>query len=430
MLAHVVEFDRALVEGEVGHLLQVLVGDGQIEAVAKRLERSRSHLLLLVGDVLRLAGLAHPVALDGLGENHRGLALVFYRRGIRRVDLVRIVAAAIQPPDVVVGHVGHHLQQFRVLAEKMLAHVRAVLGLERLVLAVDALFHAFDQQAALVPGEQRIPVGTPDHLDHVPAGTAEVRLQLLDDLAVASHRPIQTLQVAVHHEDQVVELFSRRHADRAHRLGFVDLAIAEEAPDLSAFGVGQAAVLQVPHEARMVDRHDRSQPHRNRRKLPEVRHQPGVRIGRQALAFNLLPEVVHLFLGQAPQHEGSGIDPGGRVPLYQHQVAAVVLRRCVPEMIETDVVERRGRGKTGDMAAQFRRLLVGAQHHRRSVPAHVRTDAVFQRVVPRRALLRAGRDGVDVRGIGAVRPVHAGSARLFEQFLEDVVRTFRALVLE
>jgi hypothetical protein len=35
-----------------------------------------AHLLLLVGDVLALAGLTHPVALDGLGQDHRRLAPV------------------------------------------------------------------------------------------------------------------------------------------------------------------------------------------------------------------------------------------------------------------------------------------------------------------------------------------------------------------
>jgi hypothetical protein len=62
----------------------------------------RAHLLLLVGDVLRLARLAHAVALDGLGEDHRRLAGVLHRRGVGGVDLVRIVAAAVQAPDVVV----------------------------------------------------------------------------------------------------------------------------------------------------------------------------------------------------------------------------------------------------------------------------------------------------------------------------------------
>ena len=56
--------------------------------------------------------------------------------------------------------------------------------------------------------EQRIPLAAPDHLDHVPAGAAEDRLELLDDLAVAADRTVEALEVAVDDEDQVVELFA------------------------------------------------------------------------------------------------------------------------------------------------------------------------------------------------------------------------------
>src|SRR3712207_8993418 len=49
----------------------LLVGELQAEAVPEGVQRLVGHLLGLVGDVLALAGLAHPVALDGLGEDHR-----------------------------------------------------------------------------------------------------------------------------------------------------------------------------------------------------------------------------------------------------------------------------------------------------------------------------------------------------------------------
>ena len=64
----------------------------------KRLRNSRSSsrvgLLLLVGDVAALAGLAQPVALDGLGQDHRRPALVLDGRLVGGVDLLRVVAAA------------------------------------------------------------------------------------------------------------------------------------------------------------------------------------------------------------------------------------------------------------------------------------------------------------------------------------------------
>src|SRR4030095_5182084 len=119
----------------------------------------------------------------------------------------------------------------------MLANEGAVLRLERLVFAVDAFHHPAHEDALLVAREQRVPAGAPDDLDHVPSGAAELRFELLDDLAVAAHRTVEALQVAVDHEDQVVEVLARRHADRAHRLGLVHFAIAAETPDLASGGL-------------------------------------------------------------------------------------------------------------------------------------------------------------------------------------------------
>ncbi len=226
-------------------LVELVVGDRDVELVAHLLDGRGVDFLQLVRRVLRLALLAHAKALDGLGEDRRGLVLVLHRRRVGRVDLVRVVPAAVQAPDVLVAHARDHLQHLRMLAEEMLAHEGAVIGLEVLVLAVNRVLHDLAQQAFLVAREQRIPVASPDELDHVPAGAAEFALQLLDDLAVAAHRAIEPLQVAVDDEDQVVELLALRHADRAQRFGLVHLAVAAETPDLAVLGLRVAARVQV-----------------------------------------------------------------------------------------------------------------------------------------------------------------------------------------
>src|SRR5207253_1425927 len=82
---------RRLVEAQVADLL---VGDLELEAIAEGEQRLLVHLLLLMGDVLALAGRAHPVALDRLGEDHRRLAVVLDRGLVGRVDLALIEAAA------------------------------------------------------------------------------------------------------------------------------------------------------------------------------------------------------------------------------------------------------------------------------------------------------------------------------------------------
>ena len=79
----------------------------------------------------------------------------------------------------------------------MLPDVGAGLDGILLVIAVDGFFHALLGAGRLVGLDQRIPVGTPDHLNDVPAGAAENRFEFLDDLAVAAYRAIQALQVAV-----------------------------------------------------------------------------------------------------------------------------------------------------------------------------------------------------------------------------------------
>ena len=72
--------------------------------------------------------------------------------------------------------------------QKCLPDVVAGLDGVLLILAVDDLAHALDEQAVVILLEERVPLAAPDHLDDVPAGAAEDRLELLDDLPVAAHR--------------------------------------------------------------------------------------------------------------------------------------------------------------------------------------------------------------------------------------------------
>src|SRR6266853_1976006 len=73
-----VHHDRIIVLGFVERqFLELVVGDRHVEAVAHLANGCEVHLLQLVGRILRLTLLAQTVALDGLGEDHRGLVLVF-----------------------------------------------------------------------------------------------------------------------------------------------------------------------------------------------------------------------------------------------------------------------------------------------------------------------------------------------------------------
>src|SRR4029453_16731400 len=166
-------------------------------------------LLLLVGDVLAFTRFADAVALDRARE-HKGRHVLGFGGLLEGVvDLRRIVAAKRQLFQLLVGEVLDHLEQPRMRAPEVLANISARFDGVLLILAVDDFAHALDEQAFVILLEELIPLRAPDALDDVPAGAAEDRLQLLDDLAVAAHRAVETLQVAVDYEDQVVELLAR-----------------------------------------------------------------------------------------------------------------------------------------------------------------------------------------------------------------------------
>ena len=76
-----------------------------------------------------------------------------------------------------------------------------------MIVTVQALVHPLLQYPFMISGQQRVPTATPDYFEYVPICAAKGAFQLLNDLAVASHRTIQTLQVAVHDQNQIIQLF-------------------------------------------------------------------------------------------------------------------------------------------------------------------------------------------------------------------------------
>ena len=394
-----------------------------------------------MGDVLAFARFAEAVALDRAREDHGRLAGVLDRGLVGVVHLDRIVTAEAQPLQLVVGQMLDHVEQPRVGAEEVLAKVGAALDGVLLVLAVDDLSHPLREQAVVVLREQRIPVAAPDHLDHVPSGAAEHGFQLLDDLTVAADRAVEPLQVAVDDEDEVLELLARREADRAERLRLVALAVAEKRPHLLAGRLLQAAVFEIALEPRLVDRHDRAEAHRHRGELPEVRHQPGMRIRRQpAAGAQLPPEALELLDRQPAFEKGARVDARRRVPLEVDDVPFVVLL-ALEEVIESDFVKRRGGRVGGDVSADAVRQPIGANDHRHRVPADEALDAALDLLAAGERRLVFRPDRIDVGGDGRERQRDAGHAGVMAQageqaldaaavpLLDDVVERLAPLAL-
>ena len=174
--------------------------------------------------------------------------------------------------------------------------------------------------------------------------------------------------------------FSRvRHRDRAQRVGLVRLAVADERPDLAVRLRDQAAILQIPHEARLVDRIERANAHRDRGEAPEIRHQPRVRIGGEpGFVAQLVAEIQQLLVVEAAFEIGARVDTRRCVALEVDEVAGLIAVGSVEEMVEADLEQRRQRRIGGDVAADAGILLVLPMHHRHRVPADQALDAPLQ----------------------------------------------------
>jgi len=109
---------------------------------------------------------------------------------------------------------------------------------------VDRGVHLVDEHAVDVTCEELVPLPAPDDLQHVPTHAPEGRLEFLDHLAVAAHRTVEALQVAVDDEDQVVEALTRREIERGGCFRLVELTVADEAPDAGARRVDDLAVVE------------------------------------------------------------------------------------------------------------------------------------------------------------------------------------------
>ncbi|PQM48084.1 hypothetical protein C1Y40_01720 [Mycobacterium talmoniae] len=406
-----------VVRRQVRVVVQLLVGDRDSHGIPEVLEVLQPELLHLVGGVAAGEVGAQPVALDGLGQDHRRLTLVLDGRSVGRVQLAVVVAAALEVPDLLIGQVGDQRLGARVAAEEVVAHVAAVVGLIGLVVPVGGDVHQVDQRAVLVGVQQRIPLPAPHHLDDVPAGTAEERFQLLDDLAVAAHRAVQALQVAVDHEGQVVQRVQRRDVRQPAAFRLVHLAVAQETPHMLIGGVLDAAVVQVVVEPGLVDGVHRAQAHRHRRELPEVGHQPRVRVGRQPAAGvgMLLTEPVELVGGQPALQKGPGVDAGGGVALDEHLVAAAGMRFAAEEVVEPDLIQRRRRRVGRDVAAHAHPGALRAVHHDGRVPADPGPVPSFDVLVAGEPRFQLGGDGVDVVGGRQRRDRHPLLAGAFQQ---------------
>ena len=120
-LEHVLDLGRVRAGVVVRRLLELVVGDRQLEAVAEDLQLVDGQLLRLVRDVAALDPRAERPALHRLGEDHRRRAGVGHGGRVGRVDLAVVVAASAELGEVVIGQVLDERAQAWIGAEELLA---------------------------------------------------------------------------------------------------------------------------------------------------------------------------------------------------------------------------------------------------------------------------------------------------------------------
>src|SRR6185437_4289581 len=150
-------------------------------------------------------------------------------------------------------------------------------------------------------------------------------------------------------------------------------------------------------------------------------HQPGVRIGGETLAADLLAKVRELLFAETALDEGARVKARRAMALEIDQVAAMGLVGGMPEMHEAGVIEGRGRLEARNMAAEFGGFLVRFDHDRGGVPAHIAANLLLDLAIARMGRLGLGGNGVDVSGVGGEGQLRALAPRGRDHRLQDVV---------
>ncbi|CAG7629134.1 hypothetical protein SBRY_20538 [Actinacidiphila bryophytorum] len=197
-------------------------------------------------------------------------------------------------------------------------------------------------------------------------------------------------------------------------------------------GVGDAARLHVAVHPGLVDRTQRAQAHGHGRELPEVRHQPRVRVAGQPVGRLglLLPEGVQLRLAEPVKQEGAGVDAGRGVALEEDLVAAPAVVLAAEEVVEAHVVERRRRREGRDVAADTDTGALCAGDHHRGVPPGRVQDAPLDLLVAGEERLVLGRDGVHVVGAAHLGHRDALLAGALDEPQHQVAGTFTAALVD
>ena len=123
-----------------------------------------------------------------------------------------------------------------------------------------------------------------------------------------SHEPQKPVFIQLRTQKPYALGEEHRYYPEANRYTAIFWNLPDPQNPVGAKGIGEPPVVEIVQEPGLVDRLQRPQSHRHRRELPEIRHEPRVRVGRDPLAVDFLAEHVELGLGEPPVEIGARVD--------------------------------------------------------------------------------------------------------------------------
>lgn len=177
-------------KGKIG---QFFVFKWHMESVPEDLQGIQIHFFHIVGYHVRLASLSHAESLDRFHQDHGRLTFVPTGRGKGSVNLSRVMTAPAQLPEIPIAHTIDQGCQVGIVPEYLFLQVVGAAGVDGLEVTVDHGTELLQQQPLFVPLQDRIPLTAPDQLYYIPTRAPEPAFQLLNNLAVATHRTIEPL---------------------------------------------------------------------------------------------------------------------------------------------------------------------------------------------------------------------------------------------
>ena len=115
-----------------------------------------------------------------------------------------IMPSAVQSPNVLIRHIGNHVQEFWIFAKKVGSCICSSFCFESLIFSINGFIHAFAQKTFCISRQQWIPVGTPNHFYNIPPCTPETTFKLLNNFSISTHWSIKSLQIAVYNKYQII----------------------------------------------------------------------------------------------------------------------------------------------------------------------------------------------------------------------------------